>query len=230
MKRLFLFAITATLLSCGSKDLQETNTVLSGVHAGAIVGGAIGGIVGGYMGGDVRAVAGAMGGAVATKAILKKQRMNPPIGSSIGEARRLSKKLRNINEEFDTIHPRPRLKINHLQLIDPDNDSILTRGEEWQVAFEIRNDSDIPALDVRPFVKHYYPSPYNYVTIAKDQKIEEVSPHQTVKYTSALFGEKKLGKGEIKIEIGVSIGESEVVSQTITRTIPTEKRPAKKKQ
>lgn len=217
-----------------------TNTA-GGAYAGGqfghVIGSAIGGISGGWRGHHTGALIGTVGGMVAGAAIgsavdrAQEKKMQEAAGTTPRREVSQRPSRHSNNSGFD---PRGRgddritftndespLEIRNAVIVESNHDGVLTRGEECTVMFEIMNISDKTVYDITPLVEDVTGN--KHVNISPNLHVESIEPHQGVRYTATIIGDKKLKDGEIQVLIGVAQGGQEVTSQTRKFTVPTAK-------
>lgn len=96
---------------------------------------------------------------------------------------------------------RPMLEIRNAVLKEGVKDQVLRAGEECRVVFEIRNLSDQPARNVRPFVEEV--SGNRHIHISQNLVVNSIPARQGVRYTATIMADNRLKDGEAVIRIGV---------------------------
>ena len=225
-----------TALLVSSCTTNTAGGAYAGGQFGHVIGSAIGGISGGWRGHHTGALIGTVGGMVAGAAIgsavdrAQEKKMQEAAGAN--PRREVSQRpSRHDGSGYD---PRGRgddritfstdespLEIRNAMIIESNHDGVLTRGEECTVMFEIMNTSDRTVYDITPLVEDATGN--KHVNISPNLHVESIAPHQGVRYTATIIGDKKLKDGEIQILIGVAQGGQEVTSQTRKFTVPTAK-------
>ena len=234
MKKELVFVLGAALLvsSC-------TSNTASGAYVGGqfghVIGSAIGGISGGWRGHHTGALIGTVGGMVAGAAIgsaadhAQEKKRQEAMGAHENVSQRPSR-----HKDKSGYDPRGRgddriiftndeapLEIRNAMIVESIHDGVLTRGEECTVMFEIMNISGKTVYDITPLVEDVTGN--KHVKVSPNLHIESIAPHQGVRYTATIIGDKKLKDGEIQVLVGVIQGGKEITSQTRQFTVPTAK-------
>ena len=116
---------------------------------------------------------------------------------------------------------RPVLEIRNAVLTEGVKDQVLRAGEECRVVFEIRNLSDQPARNVRPFVEEV--SGNRYIHISQNLVVNSIPARQGVRYTATIMADNRLKDGEAVIRIGVG-QEQDQQAQVQVFHLPTSRR------
>lgn len=222
----------AVLLLSGCNSTGEGAYV--GGQFGYVLGSAIGGITGGGRGHDWGALIGTVSGA-ATGAAVGAAKENArhervldrarPRNNDEGYGNRERSRYDQGGQAVDRVDlgllgpGESPLEIRNARIEESKHDGVLTRGEECTVRFEIHNVSDRPVFDVRPIVGDVTGN--KHVKISPNLLIENIGPHQGVRYSATILADKKLKEGEIKVMVAVSHELQEVKSQTRYFTVPT---------
>ena len=116
---------------------------------------------------------------------------------------------------------RPVLEIRNAVLKEGVKDQVLRAGEECRVVFEIRNLSDQPARNVRPFVEEV--SGNRHIHISQNLVVNSIPARQGVRYTATIMADNRLKDGEAVIRIGVA-QEQDQQAQVQVFHLPTSRR------
>lgn len=242
MKKMLLFSLSVLIVmsSCGS---YEASGAATGAHFGSIIGSAIGGITGGWRGSDIGTLVGMAGGAVVGAAIGKAA--DEKAEKQAVEYARIRREQRQYNyadsgesgydpqgrgDDRIMIDGMPgddnvpaKLEISNARLLDASRDGCLTRGETARVVFEIRNLSEKPVYNVQPSVTELTGN--RHIHISQNVLVENIEPHQTIRYTAQVKADSGLRNGEAVIRVSVFLNNHELSSQTRDYRITTMKRP-----
>ena len=117
---------------------------------------------------------------------------------------------------------RPLLKIRNARVEDNNRDRVLTRNEECRVSFEIMNTAGVDVFNVQPTVVELTGN--KHVSISPALNVECIPVGTGIRYTATILADRRLTDGEVKIRIGVMVGNRELASQIQELTIPTRKK------
>lgn len=117
---------------------------------------------------------------------------------------------------------RPLLKIRNARVEDNNRDRVLTRNEECRVSFEIMNTAGVDVFNVQPTVVELTGN--KHVSISPTLNVECIPVGSGIRYTATILADRRLTDGEVKIRIGVMVGNRELASQIQELTIPTRKK------
>ena len=233
MKRGIVFILGIALLLSGCSSNTASGAYVGG-QFGHVIGSAIGGISGGWRGHHTGSLIGTVGGVVAGAAIgsavdhAQEKKRQEAMGVRDNASQHTSHhrdsgydpRGRGDDRIFFTSEDNP-LEIRNAMIVESNHDGVLTRGEECTVMFEIMNISDKTVYDITPLVEDVTGN--KHVKISPNLHVESIAPHQGVRYTATIIGDKKLKDGEIQVLIGVAQGGQEITSQTRQFTVPTAK-------
>lgn len=191
----------SALLLCGCGSTYQATSTMAGASIGGNVGGAIGGLVGsnrhwdgGYRGSAIGTLVGTLAGAA--------------IGGAISSAQERKARGEYVVEEENTYTPRLQdapssvsyLQIRNIRFIDENRDHIIQPEEHSKVIFEIINTSNETVYNCIPIVQ----TDNKRIYVSPSVMIEQIAPHEGIKYTAHLKGGKRLKDGEVTIHIAVA--------------------------
>lgn len=213
MKKLItthFIAILALAILCGGCGTNrmaagDPNAVFAGAAIGGNVGGAIGGLIGesnrGWRGGYRGSAIGTIVGTIA--------------GAAIANAATAPKQTEEYSyrvERTQPYNPRPEvevrssaidnLKIRNIRFIDDSRDHVISSGENCKVVFEIINEGNRTAFNVVPVVAET--TGMKRIYISPSVMIEQIAPHEGVKYTASISAGERIKTGEITIRVAVA--------------------------
>lgn len=184
MKKIFIYSASVLLLSgCGSMDpftksifATQTGAALGNI-AGSIIGGNIGGYNGSFFGSVVGTAAGAM------------------IGASV-----VAREQQKTERPRDIItSPSPYLAIRDIRLQDENWNRAVDAGENCLLIFEIFNDGERTAFDVKPVLKGLKGT--KYLNYSSPLVIDQIKPGEGVLYKVDLSASSGVKTGEAEFEI-----------------------------
>lgn len=204
-------AIAAALLlsSCGTSQMAtsgDPGAVLAGASIGGNVGGALGSLIGGSANGWRGSYNGsAIGTIVGTIA-----------GAAIGNAMTTPKQPReegSYTVERNDVYTQPAqvepvssahsgLRIRNLRFIDDNRNHVIESGEQSKVIFEIMNEGNETAYNVIPVVSEQ--SGMKHIYVSSSVLVEEITPHNGVKYTANINAGERIKTGEVVIRVSVA--------------------------
>ena len=208
-KYLIGFLASALLLfsSCGTSRTAsgDPGAIFAGAAIGGNVGNAIGGLIGesngGWRGGYRGSAIGTIIGTIA--------------GAAIGNAVTTPKQPEEYSYRIERTQPYPPqsevkqapsamnyLKIRNIRFIDDSRDHIISSGENSKVIFEIINEGDRTAYNVVPVVTET--TGMKRIYISPSVMIEQIAPHNGVKYTASINAGERIKTGNITIHIAVA--------------------------
>lgn len=209
MKKSFIGIVVTAILfsSCGTSRMAtgDPNAVLTGAAIGSNVGGAIGGLIGDSHGGWRGSYRGsAIGTIIGTLA-----------GAAIANAATAPKQKEEESYRIERTRPYPRpsdahrqlsvieqLKIRNIRFIDDSRDRIINSDENSKIIFEIINEGNQTAYNVVPVVAET--TGMKRIHISPSVMIEQIAPHDGVKYTANIHAGSKIKTGSINIRIAVA--------------------------
>jgi len=201
MKQKMIALSLAILVLCGCGSAYQTTSTLAGASIGGNVGGAIGGLVGsnrhwdgGYRGSAIGTLVGTLAGAA--------------IGGAISSAQERKAQQGYVVEENHDYAPHPQdapssvsyLQIRNIRFIDENRDHIIQAEEGSKVIFEIINTSQETVYNAVPIVQ----TDNKRIYISPSVMIEQIAPHDGIKYTAHLKGGKRLKDGKVLIHIAIA--------------------------
>ena len=181
--------------------LSLATLVLCGCGSAYHVGGAIGGLVGSnrhwdgsYRGSAIGTLVGTLAGAA--------------IGGAISSAQERKAQQGYVVEENHDYAPHPQdapssvsyLQIRNIRFIDENRDHIIQAEEGSKVIFEIINTSQETVYNAVPIVQ----TDNKRIYISPSVMIEQIAPHDGIKYTAHLKGGKRLKDGKVLIHIAIA--------------------------
>lgn len=230
MKRGIVFILGIALLLSGCSSNAASGAYVGG-QFGHVIGSAIGGISGGWRGHHTGSLIGTVGGVVAGAAIgsavdyAQEKKRQEAMGVRDNASRHKGGSdngSRGRGDDRITFSSEASpLEIRNAMIVESNHDGVLTRGEECTVMFEIMNTSDKTVYDIMPLVEDATGN--KHVNISPNLHVESIAPHQGIRYSATIVGDKKLKDGEIQVLVGVMQGGREVTSQTRQFTVPTAK-------
>lgn len=209
MKKTFIgiLALAIVCSSCGTGRMAsgDSGAIFTGAAIGGNIGGAIGGLIGdsngGWRGGYRGSAIGTIIGTVA--------------GAAIGNAATAPKQPEEYSYRVERTQPYPTcseaqkapsatdcLKIRNIRFIDADRNHIISSGESSKVIFEIINEGAQTAYNVIPIVAET--TGMKRIYISPSVMIEQITPHNGVKYTANINAGERIKTGEIIIHIAVA--------------------------
>lgn len=209
MKRAFIGILAAALLlsSCGTSQMATDNSgaVFAGAAIGSNVGGAIGGLIGdsnggwrgSYRGSAIGSIIGTIAGAaIANAATTPKRQEENGYRIERSQPYPASSKVERATAGFDN------LKIQNIRFIDDDRNHVISSEENSKVIFEIMNESEQTVYNVVPMVTET--TGMKNIYISPSVMIEQLAPHEGIKYTANIHAGKRIKDGEIMIHISVT--------------------------
>ena len=197
-------ACIVILSGCGtSRNVAggDPGATLAGAAIGGNIGSAIGGLVGenrhgwhgGYRGSAIGSIIGTIAGAA--------------IGNAASRSQAQEETIVTVPAEEDW-HPRPstleQLRIHNIRFIDDDRDHVIRSGEHSKVIFEIRNEGRQPAFNIVPVVEET--TGMKRIHISPSVLVEEIGPHNGIKYTATVSAGQRIKTGEIVLRVAVADG------------------------
>ena len=205
MKKHIIYLLSATLLLASCGTLNQTGAVLTGASLGGNMGSAIGGLVGDsrhgwrgeYRGSAIGTIIGTLAGAA--------------IGGAVSSARQQEHEAYPIerNESYQPVERNTvendysnigDLRIHRIRFIDADKNHVISSEETCQVLFEIINEGEETAYNVVPIVT----TDNKKLSVSQSVLIEQIAPHQGIKYTATIKAGKRLKQGETTIHLGIA--------------------------
>lgn len=171
----YFIGILALAMLCSG---CSTNRMAAGdpgaVLAGASIGGNVGGAIGGLIGESNR---GWRGGYRVERT--QPSRPQPQYSSAI-----------------------ENLRIHNIRFIDTNRDHTINSGENCKVIFEIINEGNRTAFNVVPVVAEI--TGMKRIYISPSVMIEQIKPHEGVKYTASINAGERIKTGEVIIRVAVA--------------------------
>ncbi len=194
------------LISYGCGSTYQTTSVLAGAAIGGNVGGAIGGLAGsnrhwdgGFRGSAIGTIVGTVAGAAIGGAISSAQENNTQ--DYVVEERRRYVPAPEVEPVPETeLSPIGYLQIRNIRFIDDNRDHIIQPLENSKVIFEIINTCDQTVCNAVPIVQ----TDNEQIYVSPSVMIEQIAPHNGIKYTAHLKGGKRLKNGETIIHIAIA--------------------------
>lgn len=206
-KKIMLLApLTTLLLTTGGCGTSNPTAIIGGAAIGGNIGGAIGGLVGesnhgwrgGYRGSAIGTIAGTIAGAAIGSA-LTTPREKPAEDEIYPDKSSQSYYVPQGGSYQEAFH---NLKIHHIRFIDDDRDHTISPEESSKVIFEIMNEGEEPVYDVVPSVTET--TGMKGIMISPSVLVEEIMPHNGIKYTATISAGRRLKNGRITIRIAVT--------------------------
>lgn len=209
MKKFFAGLLTLVIVcsSCSTSRMAsgDPGAIFAGAAIGGNVGSAIGGLIGdsngGWRGGYRGSAIGTIIGTIT--------------GAAIGNAVTAPKQPEEYSYRIERTQPYPTqpevqqapsatdyLKIRNIRFIDADRNHIISSGENSKVIFEIINEGNQTAYNVVPVVTET--TGMKRIYISPSVMIEQITPHNGVKYTANINAGERIKTGEIIIRIAVA--------------------------
>lgn len=200
MKQILTLTLSVALLCSGCASGRMTGTP-EGVMAGASIGGQIGNVVGGVIGEHNHGWRGgyrgsAIGTIVGTLA-----------GAVIGNVMTSPRERREEGADRPARRPArteaaPTLRIRNIRFIDDGRNQTINSGERCKLIFEIMNEGDVPACNIVPVVSET--SGMKRIHVSSSILIEEIAPHEGIKYTATVTAGSRIKTGNAVFHIGVA--------------------------
>ena len=206
--------LTASLLilsGCGTSRMAsgDPGAIFAGAAIGGNVGSAIGGLIGdnhggwrgGYRGSAIGTIIGTIAGAA--------------IGNAVSAPKQEEFSYRI--ERTEPYEPQPEtypapsvfdnLRIHNIRFIDDNRDHIITSGENCKVIFEIMNEGNQTIYNVVPIVTET--TGMKRIYISPPVMVEQIAPHNGVKYTANISAGDRIKTGDITIRVAVADGNGQ---------------------
>ena len=199
-----ILALAMLCSGCSTNRMAagDPGAVLAGASIGGNVGGAIGGLIGesnrGWRGGYRGSAIGTIVGTTA--------------GAAIANAATAPKQTEEYSYRVERTQPsRPQpqyssaienLRIHNIRFIDANRDHTINSGENCKVIFEIINEGNRTAFNVVPVVAEI--TGMKRIYISPSVMIEQIKPHEGVKYTASINAGERIKTGEVIIRVAVA--------------------------
>ena len=206
MKKQIAYLLTAGLLLSACGTTNQAGAIVTGASLGGNLGSTIGGLVGEsrhgwrgeYRGSAIGTIVGTLAGAAIGNALSNSARQQDREAYSIDRQDTYQPDVQNIPaKDHSNIG---NLRIRHIRFIDADRNHVISSGESSQVIFEIMNEGTETAYNVVPVVK----SDNKKLSVSPSVLIEQIAPHNGIKYTAYIKAGKRLKEGETTIHLGLS--------------------------
>lgn len=201
MKQKIIVLGLATLLLCGCGSTYQATSTLAGASIGGNVGGAIGGLVGsnrhwdgGYRGSAIGTLVGTLAGAAIGGAISSAQERKAQEGYPVEEQRVYTPQPSDIPSSVGY------LQIRNIRFIDENRNHVIESEEHSKVIFEIINTSHETVYNAVPIVQ----TNNKRIYVSSSVMLEQIAPHEGIKYTAHIRGGKRLKDGEVIIHIAIA--------------------------
>lgn len=201
-----LIFLAFILQSCGTTN---TSAVLGGAALGNSLGGAIGGLIGdnrhgwrgSYRGSAIGSIVGTIAGATISNAL------TAPRHEKQKHTDDLYQEEHTWENALPTTSPSSQttfnnLRIRRIRFIDDNHNHIIDAGESGKVIFEIMNEGDTPVYDVIPSITEI--SGNKHIEISPSIMVEEILPHNGIKYTATISAGKRLRDGSVIFRLSVT--------------------------
>jgi len=183
MKKLFIYSACVLFLSgCGTMD-QVSKSIFAtqtGAAIGNMAGSIIGENIGGYKGSFIGSVVGTAAGAL--------------IGASV-----VSRSQEEIERSMNPVSPSPYLSIRDIRLQDENWNRMVDAEENCLLIFEIFNDGERTAFDVKPVIKGLKGT--KYLSYSSPLIIDQIKAGEGVLYKVNLFAFSGVKSGAANFEI-----------------------------
>lgn len=200
--------LLALLLAASSCGTTNTGAILGGASLGGNVGSALGGLIGdsrhgwrgSYRGSAIGSIAGTLAGAA--------------IGGALTAPRQREKSEDGVYQHEQSQEPAYSpaapvrqqsfytLQIRNIRFIDENRNHIIEAKENSKVIFEIMNEGSEPAYNVIPSVTET--TGMKNIHISPSIMVEEILPHNGIKYTATISTGKRLKDGNIILRLAVT--------------------------
>lgn len=197
-----IFACLVTVCGCGtSRNITsgDPGATLAGAAIGGNIGGAMGGLIGenrhgwhgGYRGSAIGSIVGTVAGAVIGNAVSRNKAQEGNMSTEPNE-----------EEIYSHSSNIEQLRIQKIRFIDDDRDHVIRSGEHSKVIFEIINEGSLPAINIVPIVEET--TGMKHIHISPSILVEEIKPHNGVKYTATVTAGKRIKSGKVILRVAVA--------------------------
>ena len=226
MKKYFigLLALALACSSCGTSQMAsgDPGAIFAGAAIGGNVGGAIGGLIGnsnggwrgGYRGSAIGTIIGTIAGAAIGNAV------SAPKQEEYGYRIERTEPYEPQPETYPAPSVFDNLKIRNIRFIDDNRDHVITSGESSKVIFEIMNEGDRTVYNVVPVVTET--TGMKRIYISPSVMVEQIAPHNGVKYTANISAGERIKTGKITIRVAVANGNGQQYDRQEV-SLPTER-------
>ena len=209
MRKSYIGLLAAAVIFCGCGTNRmaagDPDAVLAGAAIGGNGGSAIGGLIGeghggwrgGYRGSAIGTIIGTLAGAAIANAATAPKKQEE-YGYQIERTPSYSRQA----EEERQPSAIGRLRIRNIRFIDDSRDHVINSGENSKVIFEIINEGEHTAYNVVPVVAET--TGMKRIYISPSVMIEQIAPHDGVKYTANVSAGDKIKTGNVNIRIAVA--------------------------
>lgn len=198
---ILLSAAIPLLSGCGT---TRSSAILGGAAIGSNLGGTIGGLIGdsrhgwrgGYRGSAIGSIVGTVAGAAIGNAV------TAPHRSKTDDEMYLETPPRKAGSPA---FPQPSfeyLQIRRIRFIDDNRDHIISPNESSKIIFEIINEGNEPAYNVVPCIRET--SGNKHIHISPSVMVEQLLPHDGIKYTATVSAGKRLKSGTVTFRLSVT--------------------------
>ena len=186
------------------------------------MGGAIGGLIGdsnggwrgGYRGSAIGTIIGTIAGAAIGNAV------SAPKQEEYGYRIERTEPYEPQPETYPAPSVFDNLKIRNIRFIDDNRDHVITSGESSKVIFEIMNEGDRTVYNVVPVVTET--TGMKRIYISPSVMVEQIAPHNGVKYTASISAGERIKTGNITIRVAVANGNGQQYDRQ-EFSLPTER-------
>lgn len=217
-------ALALLCSSCGTSRTVsgDPDAIFAGAAIGSNIGGAIGGLIGdanhgwrgGYRGSAIGTIIGTIAGAA--------------IGNALSAPKQEEYSYRIERTEPDIPQPGTattpsaldKLRIRNIRFIDDSRDHIISSDESSKVVFEIMNEGEETVYNVVPVVAETTGAKRIY--ISPSVMIEQIAPHNGIKYTASIHAGSRIKTGNITIRVAVADGHGQQYDRQ-EFSLPTER-------
>lgn len=211
MKRHWTGALALLILCSGCGTSQTASSgdpgaIYAGASIGGNLGGAIGGLIGdsnggrrgGYRGSAIGSIIGTIAGAAIGHAATAPKQPKEEPGYRIERDQEPPRR----NGARYGASPLGQLKIRNIRFIDDNRDHVISSDESSKVIFEIVNEGDRTAHNVVPAVTEM--TGMKRIYISSSVLVEQIAPHEGVKYTATVSAGHRIKDGEIVLRVAVT--------------------------
>lgn len=204
-----LLALSLLCSGCASGRMTGTpGGVMAGASVGGQLGGAVGGLIGennhgwhgGYRGSAIGTIVGTVAGALIGNALTTPRDHGQGTGGQ--ERMVVDGRAGTSSSSAATLSDGSALRLRNIRFIDDSRDRTIQSGESSKLIFEIMNEGDAPARNVVPIVSET--TGMKRIYISSSILIEEIAPHEGVKYTATVMAGSKIKTGTATFHVGVA--------------------------
>ena len=179
-----------------------------------LIGNSNGGWRGGYRGSAIGTIIGTIAGAAIGNAV------SAPKQEEYGYRIERTEPYEPQPETYPAPSVFDNLKIRNIRFIDDNRDHVITSGESSKVIFEIMNEGDRTVYNVVPVVTET--TGMKRIYISPSVMVEQIAPHNGVKYTANISAGERIKTGNITIRVAVANGNGQQYDRQ-EFSLPTER-------